>query len=258
VKLYKTINHLDRMPSFWEQVNKVLREADIIIEVLDARMIEETRNKEVEDKIQKYGKQMLYVITKSDLVDQKTAEQAKKTLTPSVFISAKERFGTTILKKKILELSRGQPVVVGVVGYPNVGKSSLINALGGKHKAKTSSESGYTKGVQKIRISPKILLLDTPGVFPNKEKDLAKHGKIGAVDYSKIKDPEVAALTLINEESEAMRDYYDVSGEDAEEVLEKIAFKFNKLSKGGLPNLEIAARLVLKDWQTGKIKPCTY
>ena len=169
------------MPSYWEHVNKVLREADIIIEVLDARMIEETRNIEVENKIKKYGKQILYVITKSDLVDQKQVEQAKRNLTPSVFISAKNRWGTTILKQKILELSRGEAVVVGVVGYPNVGKSSLINAFGGKHKAKTSSESGYTKGVQRIRVDRKIMLLDTPGVFPHKEKDASKHVKIGSM-----------------------------------------------------------------------------
>ncbi|HLC81529.1 MAG TPA: GTPase [Candidatus Nanoarchaeia archaeon] len=241
------------MPSFWEHVNKVLREADIIIEVLDARMIEETRNKEVEDKIKRFGKQILYVITKSDLISQEKAEQAKKALAPSVFISAKLRWGTTILKKKILELSKGQPVVVGVLGYPNVGKSSLINALGGKHKARTSSESGYTKGVQNIRINSKILLLDTPGVFPNKEKDVAKHGKIGAVDYSKIKDPEVAALTIISEELELIRDFYQVFGDEPEEILEQIAFKLNKLIKKGRPDLEVTARLVLKDWQTGKI-----
>src|SRR3989338_2174139 len=133
------------MPSFWVHVKLVLREADILIEVLDARMIQASRNEEIEDKIRHLGKILLYVINKCDLVDVEALKQEKKGLSPSVFISSKDRLGTTILKKKILELSHGEPVIVGVLGYPNVGKSSLINALAGRTAAKTSSESGYTK-----------------------------------------------------------------------------------------------------------------
>jgi ribosome biogenesis GTPase A len=140
------------------------------------------------------------------------------------------------------------------LGYPNVGKSSLINALSGKGAAKTSSESGYTKGVQKIKVDNKIMLLDTPGVFPNKEKDITKHGKTGAIDYSKIKDPELAALKLIDDEMELIQNHYEVYSEDPEEILEKIAVKYKKLRKKGEADLDVAARMVLKDWQTGKIK----
>jgi len=242
------------MPSFWKHVNKVLQEAEIIIEVLDARLIEETRNKEIEGKIRKSGKKILYVITKCDLIN---VNQLKKKIThlkPAVFISATEHLGTTILKKKILEMSRGDKVIVGVVGYPNIGKSALINALSGRGSARTSSESGYTKGLQKIRVDNKILLLDTPGVFPDKEKDLVKHGKIGAVDYSKIKDPELIVLKLIEDEKTLIQKHYNLKEEDAEEILEAIAVKFNKLKKGGASDLEVAARFLLKQWQTGMIK----
>ncbi|HLC52398.1 MAG TPA: GTPase [Candidatus Nanoarchaeia archaeon] len=242
------------MPSFWKHVNEVLREAEIIIEVLDARMIDETRNKEVEDKVRLYGKRLLYVLTKCDLVQKEQIEPVKKTLVPSVFVSSKDHLGTTILKKKILEMSRGKSVTVGVVGYPNVGKSSLINALAGRRAAKTSPESSYTKGIQKIRVDSKILLLDSPGVFPSMEKDRNKHGKTGAVDHSKIKDPETAALNLINDEKNLIKKYYDLKSNDIEQILEELAIKFRKLEKGGKPNIEVAARFLLKEWQRGKIR----
>ncbi len=243
------------MPSYWIHVNKVLREAEIIIEVLDARMIEETRNKEIEDKIRKLGKKILYVLTKCDLVNIEELKFRIKDLQPSVFISSIERLGTTILKKKILELSRGEDVVVGVVGYPNVGKSSLINALSGRAATRTSSESGFTKGMQKVRVGPKIVVLDTPGVFPKMEKDLAKHGKIGAIDYAKIKDPEIAVLQLIEEEKEMIVHHYHIEAkEDPEEMLEEIAIKLKRLQKGGVPDLEATARWILKEWQTGKMR----
>jgi ribosome biogenesis GTPase A len=242
------------MPSYWRHVNKVLDEAQIIIEVLDARQVNETRNIEIETKIRHKKKILLYVITKCDLVDIKQLRSKIKQLRPAVFISAKDHLGTTILKKKILQLSKGKSTIVGAVGYPNVGKSSLINALSGKGAAKTSSQSGYTKGMQKVKVDNKILILDTPGVFPHKEKDAEKHAKIGAIDYSTIKDPELAALRLIEQEKELIKQYYDVKDDDPEKILEAVGKLRKRLQKGGVIDLESAARLVLKDWQTGKIK----
>ena len=183
----------------------MLREADIIIEVLDARFVGETRNLEIESKAERSGKIILYVLNKCDLADLKKVKEETSKLSPSVFISSKEKLGTTILKKKILELSHGEKVTVGVLGYPNVGKSSLINALTGRGSARTSAESGFTKGLQKIRVDSKIMLIDTPGVFPKEEKDIVKHGKISAIDYGKIKDPEYVALRIIEEEKEKIK-----------------------------------------------------
>ncbi len=242
------------MPSFWRHVNQVLDQADIIIEVLDSRMIQESRNEEIEQKIRTKNKRILYVFTKCDLVDIADLEVIKRVLKPSVFISSTEKLGTTILKKKILEMSRGEKVIVGVVGYPNVGKSSLINALAGRGAARTSAESGFTKGMQRIRVDSKIMLIDTPGVFPHKEKDEFKHAKIGAVDYGKMKDPETAALRLIEEKKSLILAQYDLTGEDSEEILASFAYKFKKIAKGGKPDIDGAARLLLKKWQSGKLR----
>ena len=242
------------MPSFWKHVNQVLKEAQIIIEVLDARFIEETRNKEIEKKIKSEGKRILYVINKCDLANVKDLEKVKRRLRPSIFVSSKDHLGTTMLKKKILELSKGENVIVGIVGYPNVGKSSLINALAGKGKAKTSAESGYTKGLQKVRVDNKIVVLDTPGVFSDKEKNPAKFGKTGAVSYAKIKDPEFAALKLIEENKKLLQEHFDINENDEEVFLEKLGLKLRKLKKGGKPDIEATSRFLLGEWQKGKIR----
>ncbi len=241
------------MANFWRHVNQVIQKSDLIIEVLDARMVEQTRNKEIEAKITRSGKKLLYVLNKCDLMGKPEMKTAADKLYPSIFISSTNKLGTTVLKKKIMELAKGKKVTVGIVGYPNVGKSSLINALSGRHAARTSASSGFTRGIQKVVVGPKIILLDTPGVFPDKEKDELKHGATGAIDFAKLKDPEAVALNLIEENKEPIGGFYGVEEGEAEEMLEAIGRIKHKLSAGNVVNLDTASRMVLKDWQRGKI-----
>lgn len=241
------------MGQFWGHVKKVVEQAGIVIHVLDARMIEETLNLELVNVVKRRGTKLLYVVNKCDLVNVSALKGKLKELQPVVYVSSTDRLGTTILKKKILEMSRGEEVVVGIVGYPNVGKSSVINALSGRGAARTSSESGFTKGRQRIRVDNKIVVLDTPGVLPYREKDSTKHAMIGAVDYSKIKDCEYAALKLIEQRRGLICAHYGVDGEDSEEILEKIGRKLKRLRSGDEVDMDAAGRSVLKDWQTGKI-----
>src|SRR3989344_7861313 len=173
------------MASFQAIVEKVIRQADVLLLVLDARMVEETRQIELEEQVQSLAKPLIYVCTKCDLVDQKTSEEYKKKLKPCIFVSSTKYYGITMLKELIHKLGKDidGDIRVGVLGYPNVGKSSLINALKGKQSAKVSKHSGHTRGVQRIRVDERIMILDTPGIL-SRDDDLVTRAVTGSVDYT--------------------------------------------------------------------------
>ncbi|MBN2141798.1 50S ribosome-binding GTPase [Candidatus Woesearchaeota archaeon] len=247
------------MPSsFWDAVNKVIEEADIILEIVDARRVDETRNLEIEEKVAREGKVLVYVLNKCDLCDQKELEARKKELDPCVFVSAKDYHGIKMLQEKIIiegkRLGLDRPKV-GVVGYPNMGKSSVINALNGTGKARTSSESGFTKGKQYVT-ARKFLLIDTPGVIPYGEKDEVK-GAITGFE-TKTKDPEGTVLKIMDKYPGILeRHYRTEEDEDLEVSLENIARKLNILKKGGAPDTRRASERILKDLREGKIRITT-
>ncbi|HLC22488.1 MAG TPA: GTPase [Candidatus Nanoarchaeia archaeon] len=239
------------MKNFWEIVNKVIHECDIILLVMDARFPELTYNQEIKEKAG--TKPVIYVLNKADLAQKSELIKWKRKHRNAVFISATKRLGTGMLRTKILEVARGEKVRIGVVGYPNTGKSSLINALRGRHVAPTSSASGFTKGKQYIRISENIMIYDTPGVLPYMEKDKVKLAMIGAEDFTKVKDADLVVLELIKQHKKIMCKYYKVPEDDQEKVLESIAERYHKRAKGGVLDLNAMARMILKDWQRGKI-----
>ena len=257
--------------AFPKLVLEVVRISDVILEVLDARFPEETRNSELENAIKEKGKKIIYVLNKSDMVD---VDKIKKKielldLYPFVFVSCLSRKGAGDLRDRIkIEVKdiagksenfhRKQ---VGIIGYPNTGKSSIINLLTGRSSAKTAAEAGYTKGIQKIKLAKDILILDTPGVIPDKEdstknkKDLTKHTQIGVRTYDRVKSPDMVVYELMKKFPDVIEKFYgfDVKG-DSEALIEKLGRKRGILRRGNEVDVDRTARSILKDWQDGKIR----
>jgi ribosome biogenesis GTPase A len=232
------------MGNFWKAVNHVINDSDILLEILDARFPDLTRNEEIEKKVAKMGKTLILVVNKADLVDKKFPKSY-------VTLSSRTRRGLRSLRERIMieakRLKMAQ-VTVGVLGYPNTGKSSVINALKGKKSALTSPKSGFTQGFQKVKVNNKIYMLDTPGVFPFGEKDEEKHAILGVLNPEKLEYPEDVAETILENFGEVISRYYD-----CEASLEAIAERFGKRSKGSELNLRSAAIKLIRDWQRGKI-----
>jgi len=241
-------------------IKEMIEISDIVIEVIDSRFVEETRNKEIERLILEKGKKIIYVINKSDLVDRKIEFSL-----PFVYVSCKDRRGIRELRKRIcIEASRikdREKINVGIIGYPNTGKSSLINVLTGRASAGTAKEAGFTKGMQKIRLKKGIVILDSPGLIPEDEdsvtntRDLAKHGKIGVRTADRVKEPEFIVFELMKQYPGVFEKFYEIdAGGDSEMLIEKLGRKKSVLKKGNLVDRDRTARIILKDWQDGKIK----
>jgi ribosome biogenesis GTPase A len=242
------------MVHFWKVVNEVLKLSDIILEVVDARFPDKGRNDEIEGKLKSMKKIFILVLNKSDLlsIDERKPQNVKY----YVYVSALKNLGTTKLRGMIKRLSGKKITNIGVVGYPNAGKSSLINVLRQKRVAGTSSMPGFTKGVQKIKLSNGLYLLDTPGVYEYREKDEEKLSFIGAKSADKIKDPEYVAMKILSEaKPNEIENAYGVNyNEDINEFIEEIAIKLNYYKKGKKPDVDRVSRKIIRDWQQGKFQ----
>lgn len=247
-------------------INQVINEADIIFEVLDSRFLEKTRNIEIEKRVEELGKLLVYILNKSDLVDVNKIKIEKnfEELKPNLFFSSKKRKGAVTLRK-LIKIEAGKikknAVNIGIIGYPNTGKSSLINFLVGRNITRTSSEAGFTKGIQKIKISDGIYLIDTPGIIPPKEKIFGnkelfvKHSQIGSITWDRTKNPEMVVFELMKEYPGILENYYGIDAKgDSELLIEKLGRKLCYLRKGNEVDEDRTAKHILRDWQKGKIR----
>ena len=257
----------DHRIKFPAAVRDMIRTCDIILEILDARAIEKTRNFELEKIVKENGKKIIWVINKADLIDvnEFKLNYDLSELKPYVLFSSKKGIGKSrlrdIIKIEVKKLKmHGKKARVGIIGYPNTGKSTLINSLAGGGKAKASPESGFTKSISKIRFNKDILILDTPGVIPDSESsersltDLKKHAQINVKTFDKVKNPDLIVMEIMKKFPGKLQVFFDIQEDDVEIFLEKVAEKNNFLKKHGAFDVDRAARFVLKAIQEGKIK----
>lgn len=253
---------------------------DIVVELIDARIPYSSKNPDI-DNLAK-NKKRIIVMNKTDLADPAKTDVWKKWFEAKGFtvILADAVKGTgvnkvadtarTLMKDKIeREKARGRlfvPVRAMIVGIPNVGKSTFINKTVGKTTAKTGDKPGVTKGKQWIRIKKDFELLDTPGIlwpkFEDEEVGL-KLAMIGSINDN-ILDTETLCTEYINlmmvVNPNFIKNRYNVEFDTIDEphdVLEKIAVSRGFIKKGGEPDCERTAKIVLDEFRGGKIGKIT-
>lgn len=151
---------------------------------------------------------------------------------------------------------------VGIVGIPNVGKSSIINSLIRGRACNVGCTPGVTRTMQEVELDSKIRLLDSPGIVftqANRGDQAASNILKNAQRVTDVKDPFTIAETILQRASKSyFCKLYDINEYDtAEEFFAKKAHRMGKFMRGGIPDATSAARGLLNDWNTGKIKYCT-
>mmetsp|Transcript_2004 Transcript_2004/g.2985 ORF Transcript_2004/g.2985 Transcript_2004/m.2985 type:complete len:268 (-) Transcript_2004:333-1136(-) len=179
----------------WRQIKKVVQECEVIVYVLDARDPEGTRCQELEELVKENGKKLIFVNNKSDLVPDENADawkahfkkqgflclnfQANKMIRSNENKEEDEDMEDSEQAKNVEKLMKAlfkyylkfaekkdvENIGVGVVGFTNSGKSSLINVLKNKPICPSSSTPMLTKKLQEVKLSKQITLIDTPGII---------------------------------------------------------------------------------------------
>nr|WP_294493514.1 ribosome biogenesis GTPase YlqF [uncultured Mediterraneibacter sp.] len=270
--------HFQWYPGHMTKARRMMQEniklIDLIIELVDARIPLSSRNPDIDDLGR--GKARLILLNKADLAEERLndawAEYFKSKGYLAVKVNSKKGGGIKSIQSVIQEACRekterdrrrgilNRPVRAMVVGIPNVGKSTFINALAGKACAKTGNKPGVTKGKQWIRLNKNVELLDTPGIlwpkFEDQEVGL-KLAFIGSIKDEILQTEELGAelIRYLNRAYPGvLEEKYTIPGsEDPYCCLNDIAKSRHCLVRGSELDTGKAAGILLDDFRGGRL-----
>lgn len=270
--------HFQWYPGHMTKARRMMQEniklIDLIIELVDARVPLSSRNPDI-DELGK-NKARLILLNKADLAEERMndewVEYFKEKGYSAVKVNSKKGGGIKSIQSVIQEACKekterdrkrgilNRPVRAMVVGIPNVGKSTFINALAGKACAKTGNKPGVTKGKQWIRLNKNVELLDTPGILWPKFEDQQvglKLAFIGSIKDEILQTEELAAelVRFLNGEYPGvLEEKYDIpASDDVYECIRNIAESRHCLVRGSELDTEKAAAILLDDFRGGRL-----
>ncbi|KAL9319400.1 hypothetical protein ACSQ67_015917 [Phaseolus vulgaris] len=267
----------------WGELYKVIDSSDVVVQVLDARDPQGTRCYHLEKHLKENckHKHMVLLLNKCDLVPAWATKGwlrvlSKEFPTLAFHANINKSFGKGSLLSVLRQFARlkrdKQAISVGFVGYPNVGKSSVINTLRTKNVCKVAPIPGETKVWQYITLTKRIFLIDCPGVvYHNKdsETDVVLKGVdslvllvqwmiyslLLLVRVTNLKDAadHIGEVLKRVKKAHLERAYKIKEWDDENDFLLQLCKSSGKLLKGGEPDLMTGAKMVLHDWQRGRI-----
>jgi ribosome biogenesis GTPase A len=259
------------MTSARKKAAETMEFIDIVVEVLDARLPAASSNPMIEELRLFRQRPCLKILNKADLADP-AATQAwlnfynKQPGVKAVALSCKKPgdAGKVVGLSQSIAPHRGsnlKPLRMMIMGIPNVGKSTLMNALLNRRVAKVGDEPAVTKSQMRIDLNDQVSIIDTPGMmWPKIQHDsdgymlAASH----AIGRNAVIDEDVAiflADLLLARYPALLAARYklDVSGMDGVDVVEAVGRKRGYRLKGGDLNLEKAAMTLLTDYRSGAL-----
>ena len=280
--------HYQWYPGHMAKAKRTMQEdmklIDVVIELVDARIPYSSTNPDINALAG--SKSRVILLNKSDMADSKYNQAWKEFFEAKGYFVAmvNSKSGTGVRQVQDIvhkacqakierDRKRGilnRPVRAMIVGIPNVGKSTFINSFVGKATTKTGNKPGVTKGKQWIRLSKFVELMDTPGILWPKFEDQTvgmKLALIGSINDTIINTTELSLeliLLLQGHYKEVLKERYgfEISEEITEfktaaKVLEQIAIKRSCLLKGGEPDVDRAALMLLDDFRSLKLGTIT-
>ncbi|VDN00938.1 unnamed protein product [Thelazia callipaeda] len=250
----------------WGELYKVIDSSDVLVEVIDGRDPMGTRCLHIEQFLRKEKphKHLILVINKVDLVPTWVTKKwlgllSQEMPTVAFHASLQHSFGKGTLINLLRQFAKLhkdlQQISVGFIGYPNVGKSSIINTIRAKRVCKTAPIAGETKVWQYVTLMRRIYMIDCPGVvYPQGDSETQIILK-GVVRVENVKDPinHVQGVLDRVKDQYLMKTYSIGPFTDVYDFLTKICIKNGRLLKGGDPDWNTAAKIVLNDFQRGRI-----